>query len=363
MSPLPDPIEAVSQRLDNFLSDQRERARRWGPEAELFADAAADATAGGKRLRARFFLTGWRAVSGADATDALPADVLAVAASLEVFHAAALVHDDLIDNSDTRRGRPATHRALQAAHGARRWHGDAAAFGRSGAVLVGDMLVAWSDDLLEEGLRHSAPDRAAETRAAYAEMRSDVTLGQFLDVAEESAWSTQSDREHAERALRVASLKSARYSIQQPLLIGAALAGADAAQTAALSDFGHPVGMAFQLRDDVLGVFGDTAVTGKPSGDDLREGKRTVLVAYTRETLPAGATRIFDEMLGDPLLDADQVASLQRTIADSGALARTEELIADYAREADRALSGARLDNAAVGELRDLARQATSRVA
>jgi geranylgeranyl diphosphate synthase type I len=121
--------------------------------------------------------------------------------------------------------------------------------------------------------------------------------------------------------------------------------------------------MAFQLRDDVLGVFGDAAVTGKPSGDDLREGKRTVLVAYARETLPGGAKRIFDEMLGDPMLGADQVASLQRTIADTGALARLEDLIADYAREADRALSGARLDNAAVGELRDLARRATTRVA
>ncbi|MFJ6652692.1 polyprenyl synthetase family protein [Microbacterium sp. NPDC091313] len=363
MSPLPDPIEAVSQRLNKFLSARRDDVRRWGAEAELLADAAADATAGGKRLRARFFVTGWRAVSGADAAARLPDDVAAVAASLELFHAAALVHDDLIDNSDTRRGRPATHRALQAAHGSRRWHGDAAAFGRSGAVLVGDLLVAWSDDLLEEGLRDSAPSRAAATRAAYAEMRSDVTLGQFLDVAEESAWSTQTDADHAERALRVASLKSARYSIQQPLLIGAALAGAGEDQLAALSDFGHPVGMAFQLRDDVLGVYGDTAVTGKPSGDDLREGKRTVLVAYARESLAVGARRIFDEMLGDPLLDADQVASLQRTIADTGALARTEDLIADYAREADRALSGARLDNAAVAELRDLARQATTRVA
>ncbi|WP_125132325.1 polyprenyl synthetase family protein [Microbacterium sp. 10M-3C3] len=363
MSPLPDPIEAVSQRVDNFISQRRQDAAAWGAEAELFVGAAADAVQGGKRLRARFFLTGWRAVTGADRTAPPPADAVAVAGALEIFHAAALVHDDLIDNSDTRRGRPATHRALEAAHGFRHWRGDAAAFGRSGAVLAGDLLVAWSDDLLEEGLRESVPDAAAQTRAVYAEMRRDVTLGQFLDVAEESAYVTQPDLDHAERALRVASLKSARYSIQQPLLIGAALAGADADQCAALSDFGHPVGMAFQLRDDVLGVFGDAAVTGKPSGDDLREGKRTVLIAYTRERLGAGPRRIFDEMIGDPTLDADQIASLQRTIVDTGALARTEELIADYARAADRALSGARLDNAAVGELRDLARQATTRVA
>ncbi|MDR7113348.1 geranylgeranyl diphosphate synthase type I [Microbacterium trichothecenolyticum] len=290
-----------------------------------------------------------------------PAPVIAAAAALEVFHAAALVHDDLIDNSDTRRGRPSAHRALEAAHRDAGWLGDADAFGRSGAILLGDLLVAWSDDLLEEGLAETSDERAAAARSQYALMRREVTLGQFLDVAEESAFASEPDDRHAERALRVASFKSARYSVQQPLAIGAALAGADAAQAAALAAFGHPLGMAFQLRDDVLGVFGDEAATGKPSGDDLREGKRTVLIAYAREALAPTARRIVDELVGDPGLDADQVASLQRTIVDTGALDRVERLIADYAREADRALSGARLGNAAVGELRDLARAATVR--
>jgi len=121
--------------------------------------------------------------------------------------------------------------------------------------------------------------------------------------------------------------------------------------------------MAFQLRDDLLGVYGDAAVTGKPAGDDLREGKRTVLVALTRQTLDTSARNLFDEMLGDPELTAEQVAFLQATITASGALERVERMIEDYAREADRALSGARLDNAAVGDLRDLARAATVRSA
>ena len=193
-------------------------------------------------------------------------------------------------------------------------------------------------------------------------MRREVTLGQFLDIAEESAFRSEPDDRHADRALRVASLKSARYSVQRPLALGAALAGADAPQAAALAAFGHPLGMAFQLRDDVLGVFGDERETGKPSGDDLREGKRTVLVAFAREALAPSARRIVDELIGDPDLDADQIASLQRTITDTGALDRVEALIAEYAREADRALSGARLGNGAVGELRDLARSATVRV-
>ena len=286
--------------------------------------------------------------------------MIAAAAALEVFHAAALVHDDLIDNSDTRRGRPAAHRALEAAHRAAGWDGDAEAFGRSAAVLLGDLLVAWSDDLFEEGLAAASVSPVA-ARAEYARMRRDVTIGQFLDVAEESAFRTEPDDRHAARALRVASFKSARYSVQQPLAIGAALAGADAAQQAALAAFGHPLGMAFQLRDDVLGVFGDEAQTGKPSGDDLREGKRTVLIAFAREGLAASPRRILDELIGDPDLDDAQIAALQRTIVETGALERVESLISDYAREAERSLSGARLGNAAVGELRDLARAATVR--
>lgn len=340
----------------------RAEAADMGPEAATFIDSAASALSGGKRLRARFALAGWRAVAHHATPGRTPDDaIVSACASLEVFHAAALVHDDIIDNSDTRRGNPAAHRALEAVHRTAAWAGDAASFGRSSAILLGDLLVAWSDDLLEEGLATVEVATAARARREYALMRRDVTIGQFLDIAEESAFVSEPDERHAQRALRVASYKSARYSVQQPLLIGAALAGADDAQLAALRDFGHPVGLAFQLRDDVLGVFGDETLTGKPSGDDLREGKRTVLVALAREHLPASARRVVDELIGDPTLDENQIGALQRTIVDSKALERVEDMIADYAREADRALAGARLDNAAVGELRDLARAATAR--
>lgn len=362
MSPSSDPVAAISQRLDTFVADVREATVELGPEGALLVDAGATALRGGKRLRGRFCIAGFRAVAEvSEGPRELPGYLVAAAAALEVFHAAALVHDDVIDNSDTRRGRPSAHRALESVHEGAGWVGDAAAFGRSGAILLGDLLVAWSDDLLEEGLTGASPERAAAARREYAIMRRDVTIGQFLDIAEESAFRTEPDDRHAARALRVASYKSARYSVQQPLAIGAALAGADAAQQAALAAFGHPLGMAFQLRDDVLGVFGDAAETGKPSGDDLREGKRTVLIAYTRERLDAPARRILDELVGDPSLDETQIRSIQQTIVETGALDRVEALITDYAREAERALSGVRLGNAAVGELRDLARAATVR--
>ncbi|WP_243226044.1 polyprenyl synthetase family protein [Microbacterium sp. CIAB417] len=354
--------DAVSRALDLFLDRMRAEAGDYGPEGRRFIEAAARTLSGGKRLRARFCHAGWSAVArAADRRAAEPEALWQLCASLEVFQAAALVHDDLIDNSDTRRGRPAAHRALEAEHVAARWSGDAEDFGRASAILLGDLLVAWSDDLLEQALAQHP--NAAAVRAEYGRMRRDVTTGQFLDIAEESAWSVNPFAEHAERALRVVSFKSARYSVAQPLLLGALLAGADLPQQEALERFGMPLGMAFQLRDDVLGVFGDPALTGKPSGDDLREGKRTVLIAFTRERLASPARTLLDEMLGDPDLDDHQIAALQSTVRDSGALDRVETLISDYAQTADRALSGAKLDNAAVGELRDLARAATARVA
>jgi geranylgeranyl diphosphate synthase type I len=354
--------DAVADRLHVFVERMRAEAVEYGPDASAMIDAGARTLVGGKRLRARFCHSGWQAVARYSSRDAAETPVLwDVCAALEIFQSAALVHDDLIDNSDTRRGRPAAHRALEGAHGDAGWSGDAAAFGRSAAILLGDLLVAWSDDLLEEALgQHPL---AGPVRREYARMRRDVTVGQFLDIAEESAWSVNAADSHLERALRIVSLKSARYSIEQPLILGAAVAGADDEQLRALRRFGHPVGMAFQLRDDVLGVFGDAAVTGKPAGDDLREGKRTALVALTRQSIDTPARNLFDEMLGDPDLTAEQIAFLQATIEASGALARVETMITDYAVAADRALSGARLENAAVGDLRDLARAATSRSA
>jgi geranylgeranyl diphosphate synthase type I len=360
----PDLIAALSQQLDDFFSAQRAQVADFGTEAAMLMDAAADATTGGKRLRARFCVAGWEAVSENRAgVSAPPTDVITAAAALEVFHAAALVHDDIIDNSDTRRGRRSAHRLIESEHRSAGWSGDAEAFGRAGGILLGDLLVALSDDLFEQALARFDTALAGAARQQYARMRRDVTIGQFLDVAEESAHTVAPDEQHADRALRVASLKSARYSVEQPLLIGARLAGADQDQVRALAEFGHPVGMAFQLRDDVLGVFGDERVTGKPAGDDLREGKRTVLIAYTREELPPGARRTLDELLGDPDLDESQITALQRTIEDSGALDRVEALIERFVRTADRALNAARLGNASVSRLRDLARAAAVRAA
>lgn len=355
-------VDAVTARLDAFVSLMRAGGDEYGPDAVLFLDAAAATLQGGKRLRARFCHDGWASVAHHRSPDAAETSaVWGLCAALEIFQSAALVHDDLIDNSDTRRGRPASHRALEAAHRSAGWSGDAEAFGRASAVLLGDLLVAWSDDLLEDSL--TAEPEAVNVRREYARMRRDVTVGQMLDIAEESAWSVSPAEQQLERALRVASLKSARYSIEQPLVLGASLAGANSRQLEALRAFGRPVGMAFQLRDDLLGVFGDAAVTGKPAGDDLREGKRTALIAVARGRLDAEGQETLDAALGDTTLGADRIRELQSMIEATGAPDEIERMIAGYADEADAALSGAPLDAEAITDLRALATAATSRSA
>ena len=351
MAAASDLIDQVSAHLSAFVERMRDETEAYGADAAALVSAAERTLRGGKRLRARFCHAGWASVASLHGNTVEPGSLWDACAALEIFQSAALVHDDLIDNSDTRRGRPAAHRAFETAHaqqGLERRPGSVRPVVRSAARRSPGGLERRS-----AGVRASPASRHADAvRAEYARMRRDVTIGQFLDIAEESAWSVNDDADHAERALRVVSLKAARYSVEQPLLIGAALAGADQAQRTALRAFGHPLGMAFQLRDDVLGVFGDERVTGKPAGDDLREGKRTLLIAWTREALAAPGRRLVDELLGDPQLTPDQIASLQATIAESGALARVERLIADYAADGEAALSGAPLDAEALELLR-----------
>jgi geranylgeranyl diphosphate synthase type I len=188
-----------------------------------------------------------------------------------------------------------------------------------------------------------------------------VTVGQYLDMLEEASWRARPESELLPRAHRVIVYKSAKYSVEAPLIIGASLAEASLAQIAALSAFGLPLGVAFQLRDDVLGVFGEEAATGKPSGDDLREGKRTVLVTLARQKLPASAARLFDELLGDDELDEQQVVVLQSAVRDSGAVEQVESLIAHNVAAATAALVDAPLARSAREELAALADTVTVR--
>jgi geranylgeranyl diphosphate synthase type I len=261
-----------------------------------------------------------------------------------------------MDNSDTRRGRPSAHKRFESLHAENSWLGSARSFGDSAGLLLGDLLLGWSDEIFDGGLRAlSDPASASAARAEFNRMRTEVTVGQYLDIVEENAWRNHPESELLPRAHRVIVYKSAKYSVEAPLAIGAALGGASAEQTASLRGFGLPLGVAYQLRDDLLGVFGDPAVTGKPAGDDLREGKRTVIVALARTAMPANARTMLDELLGDPELDAQQVQVLQGVIRESGAIDRVERIISHNVGLAKEALDGAPLSASARSQLSQLA--------
>lgn len=360
-------VDLVQNRLDGFLDARSSIVSSVGSDVTALVDDSRRFLSGGKRFRAQFCHWGWRAVAGVRETPVTQREldaVIGAASSLELFHAAALVHDDVIDRSDTRRGQPSAHRRFADRHSERRWAGDAGGFGMSAAILLGDLLLGWSDELLDDALLELGdPGRAQAARRLFNSMRTDVTAGQYLDVLEESAWVERDERQMVEAARRVIVYKSAKYSIEAPLQIGAALAGATDAQLETLSAFGLPLGIAFQLRDDVLGVFGDAAVTGKPSGDDLREGKRTVLVALTRAKVAPSVRRAFDELLGDPDLTTEQVLMLQGAMRDSGALDEVEQIIEAEVRRANAALDEASLAPEAIAALRQLTHRVTDRAA
>ena len=364
-------MDVVQERIDAFLEKQRPALRGIAPDLDPFALFSQDLLRGGKRFRALFCYWGWQSVAGLDlGSDPLGTTVdersldavLTASVGLEFFHAAALVHDDIMDNSDTRRGLPAAHRRFEALHRDGGWLGDARAFGTSGALLMGDLLLAWSDEQISSAFDALASRPAAlAARREFNRMRTEVTVGQYLDILEENAWRSVPDAELLPRAQRVIVYKSAKYSVEAPLTVGAAMAGGDERALESLRHFGLPLGIAYQLRDDMLGVFGDPAVTGKPAGDDLREGKRTVLVARARRELPPSAVRLLDELLGDPDLDDDQIGVLQATLRESGAVDAVEQSITDQVERAKHALERAELAPSARSQLSRLADTVTRR--
>ena len=280
--------------------------------------------------------------------------MVTAAASLELFQACAIIHDDVMDRSDTRRGRPAAHRRFGSLHRAAGWRGDGEAFGTGAAILLGDLCLAWSDEMFfGSGLD---ADRLARARVIFDEMRTELMGGQYLDLLEQAVGGGS-----VPRARRVIEYKSARYSVLRPLQLGGALAGAEPRLCAAYDAYGLPLGEAFQLRDDVLGVFGDPAETGKPAGDDLREGKRTVLVAVATQRGGLAAVRVIERYLGDPALDAGGVLALRDVIVDTGALAEVERMIEERTGRAVAALESAPVDPEAGVVLRELAAAATAR--
>jgi geranylgeranyl diphosphate synthase type I len=345
MSPSPavtGPAGAVDARLREFLAAERSR---WGAVdaelAELVDTLAALVLAGGKRLRPAF--CHWAHVgAGGDPDDPLAVDA---GAALELLHAFALLHDDVMDGSDTRRGRPATHIAFAERHRARRWRGESRRFGDGVAILAGDLAFTWADQLVLP-----APLAA---RQLFAELRLELDMGQYLDVV----GTAQGGLDPA-RAKVVCRYKSGTYTIERPLHLGAALAGRLDELEGPLSAVGLPLGDAFQLVDDLLGAFGDEAATGKPVGGDLREGKPTLLHALAVDraaSLAGGSGAVLRDDYGRDDLDDTGVARVQQALVDSGAVAEIEALVASLVAEARTAIDALPVDEHVRSALHELA--------
>jgi geranylgeranyl diphosphate synthase type I len=318
---------AVEEELSIFLNREAAYLNSISTELSPVSDALTSFLLdSGKRLRPLFAYAGFVSSGGS-----LEKPVIRAMAALELLQACALIHDDLMDGSDTRRGKPSIHRHFETIHVQDQLDGFAPHYGLSAAVLLGDLALVWSDQMLNSaGL---TAEQFARVLPYYNEMRVELMAGQFLDIHEQTQKNTNVDR-----SLKIARYKSGKYTIERPLHLGAAMTSAPTEIFSALSAYGLPLGEAFQLRDDLLGVFGDPSVTGKPAGDDLREGKRTVLIAMTNDRQSESQKQIALKYFGKPDLDAQGVALLREIIEATGARA---ELEATIERLTDQALTAA----------------------
>jgi len=316
------------------------------PVGEAICDLVLE---GGKRLRPAFTYWGWHGAldvvsyqpshdHGPDA-DRNDDAVVRAAASLELVQAGALIHDDVMDRAGTRRGQPALHVRFAELHAENGWAGTPSGFGQGVAIVAGDIALTWAQEMIRTaGLDDEALSRVAPV---YDAMRIEVMAGQYLDLRGQ-ADTRRPDEQALAAAWRTARYKSASYTVQRPLHIGALVSGHHAPEGPLLmtyTDYGFALGEAFQLRDDVLGVFGDPEQTGKPAGDDLREGKQTLLVILARKRASANARDLFERKIGRDDLSGPDIDQLRMVIEGSGALAEVEVLISQRVEAALEALA------------------------
>lgn len=336
----------VEQRLREFLAPEHARWAAFDADlAEPMAEIGRLVLVGGKRLRPAFCHWGF-AAAGGDPADEMVANA---GAAFELMHAFALFHDDVMDDAASRRGNPTTHTVFAQRHRDGAWAGEARRFGEGVAILVGDLAFVYSDMLMAGAGR--------EAWAIWNELRIELNVGQVLDII----GSVRNERSR-HKAEQICRYKSGKYTIERPLHLGAVMAAPErAAQLLpALSAYGLPLGDAFQMRDDVMGAFGDAAVTGKPVGGDLREGKPTPLMARAVAAADAAQQQVL-ALVGRADLTDDDVARVQQAIIDSGALADLEATITRLTAEAVAAIERAPIEPGARDELIALATYVSQR--
>jgi geranylgeranyl diphosphate synthase type I len=341
--PVPASLGAVSAavevRLTALFDDERRRWAELDPGlVEPLDTLATFVLNGGKRLRPAFCHWGFVGAGGDPADPA----VVDAGAAFELLQAFALIHDDVMDGSSVRRGARTAHLAYGDRHADSAWRGEVRRFGEGVAILLGDLAHVYADRLV--------PRRSPDVQAVWDELRTELNVGQYLDLV----GTARGDVDLA-AARRIARYKSGKYTIERPLHVGAALAGRYAELAGPLSAYGDPLGEAFQLRDDLLGAFGDEAVTGKPVGDDLREGKPTPLLALAARAADAAQAKVL-RLVGEADLSSEAVAEVQQVLRATGAVAAVEASIQELTDQALAALPAAPVTDEARAELDALAR-------
>ena len=349
-APPPPSLERIAAQVDQRLADLLgAEIARWGSFDEELVDPIREierlVLSGGKRLRPAFCHWGYVGAGGDPACTA----VVDAGAALELLHAFALFHDDVMDDAASRRGSPTTHTVFTERHEQRGWNGESRRFGEGVAILVGDLAFVYADQLLRGS--------SAEVWAIWDELRIELNVGQVLDIL----GSVRGERRR-EKTERICRYKSGKYTIERPLHLGAVLAAPQrsAELIPALSAYGLPLGDAFQMRDDVMGAFGDAAVTGKPVGDDLREGKPTPLMSRAVDAA-SSSQRVVLDTVGRPGMSDEDIARVQQVIVDTGALDDLESHISSLADEAIRAIESAPITAEARDELVALAQYVSRR--
>ena len=340
---------AVLSHLGDFVA-ARCAAELAAAGVELAGDVLIDFVSGGKCLRSTFMCLGW--LCGA----APSAAAVRAAASLELLHAFALLQDDVMDASASRRGRPAAHIQLSRWHRERGLSGSARRFGESAAILLGDLCLIWSEQMLRDsGVEHR---RLQQAWPRYDAMRIEFAVGQFADIASDIR-----DLPSMGTVLDVARRKSGNYTVRRPLEIGAAMAGCDDHIVSKLGRYGAALGEAFQLRDDMLGVFGSPTATGKPAGVDLLERKATSVVVAAHQMADATARRQLTELMNSDHLDDSAVERWRMLIIATGAAQRIEDMITERATSAHHELGDIGIDESVRAALAGMATVCTERAA
>ena len=330
-------LDSFRRQLENelslWLAVKQDRAKEVVPASEELTGVLSDYVfRGGKRLRPALLYYSYRRCGGSSDETVMP-----MAMAVELLHTYLLAHDDIMDRAELRRGEPAVHLVFRDLHGSRDWAGDSDHFGQSVAILLGDLAQAYSMELFAS--TPADEEKWPELRTAFCSMVQEVIVGQYLEM-------TAGYREDLgeEELLRVLRMKSGRYSVEWPMHLGAILAGAAAETREGLCRYGSLMGEAFQLQDDLLGMFGDPERVGKPVGEDLAEGKFTVLIHHALRQAPAAGRDLLSTALGNPDLTPEEVSKAQEVIRETGAEEKVVQMIDERMGAAQAILASLELE-------------------